>query len=103
MQEELFEDSVSIEYPCYVIKDLAKIPKHKAVVLNKIISPVKGRRADFKLYCYQEKELYEIGGILKEAVSTIIELLGAECLELRLSKEKIYNGDMLYIMCEGSF
>lgn len=93
-----FNESVQISYPNYLISNSSCLKNHQAMVLKKMMEPIKGQRADYKVYIKDNGEIFEIGGIFRGSVRSLITLIGKENLILNLGKGKTYTGDMLYVL-----
>lgn len=93
-----FMESTKMTYPNYLIKDMSHLKQHQAKVLQQMMKPVKGERPDYKVYVISNNEIFEIGGIFRGSVKLLINLIGESNLEMRLSKDKVYTGTMLYVL-----
>ena len=93
-----FEEVVSMTYPNYLITDMSNLKQHQALVLQQMMKPIKGRRPDYKVYVNNGGEVFEMGGIFRGSVKLFVEIVGVENLEMRLSKDKVYTGDLIYIL-----
>lgn len=93
-----FLESTKMTYPNYLIKDMSNLKQHQARVLQQIMKPMKGVRPDYKVYVQADGEIFEIGGIFRGSVRLLVDLVGEDNLEMRLSKDKVYTGNMLYVL-----
>lgn len=98
MSDDIFMETIERRYPYYLIRDGFQMKKHQTIILQKMMTPVKGKRGDFPIYLEKGGDLYELGEIFRASTKAFIDLIGVDNLVLQLDEERQLTGDMLFVL-----
>ena len=88
----------SISYPCLVLKEDFKCPKHQIKVISNMVKNTCGVK-DVSLYFLKNNELFKMGSISGLQVGFLLDMVGVGQVFGYFSSSTKLEGDALYTLC----
>ena len=89
-----------LSYPCVMMKEGIQLERHKIQVVSNIVkSNAAGVVKDIALYFNNNDQIYKLGNIAGNQVSSLIDIIGRNKLTAFLSEGKELKGSLIYTLC----
>lgn len=87
----------SMEFPCICLKEDIKLPKHKWLVISKLVK-LGAEDKNIAVYMIRNGELFKAGCLSGVQVKAFIDIIGIDNMFGYYNKDKELKGDRLYVL-----
>lgn len=87
----------SMDFPCICLKEDIKLPKHKWLVISKLVKQGSEDK-NISTYILRGKDIFKAGSLSGFQVKAFIDIVGIDNLFGYYNKDKKLNGDRLYVL-----
>lgn len=87
----------NMEFPCICLKEDIKLPKHKWVIISKLVKQGSSGK-NISIYMLRGGEMFKAGSLSGLQVKAFIDIVGLDNLFGYFNKDKELIGDRLYVL-----
>lgn len=87
----------NMEFPCICLKEDIKLPKHKWVIISKLVKQGSSDK-NISIYMLRGGEMFKAGSLSGLQVKAFIDIVGLDNLFGYFNKDKELIGDRLYVL-----
>lgn len=87
----------NMEFPCICLKEDIKLPKHKWVIISKLVKQGSSDK-NISIYMLRGGEMFKAGSLSGLQVKAFIDIIGLDNLFGYFNKDKELIGDRLYVL-----
>lgn len=87
----------NMSYPCICLKEDLKLPKHKWVIISKLVKQGSVDK-NISVYMIRGGELYKAGSLSGVQIKAFIDIIGIDNMYGFYNKDKELKGDKLYVL-----
>lgn len=87
----------NMEFPCICLKEDIKLPKHKWVIISKLVKQGSSDK-NISIYMLRGGEMFKAGSLSGLQVKAFIDIVGLNNLFGYFNKDKELIGDRLYVL-----
>lgn len=87
-----------MKFPCICLNADIKLPKHKWLIISKLVKQGGSSEKDISVYMIRDGELYKAGALSGIQIKSFIDIIGLENMFGYQNKKIKLLGDKLYVL-----